>query len=81
MYKRQDRYYLGETGQMATGWFVWDGNWYYADQSGRMQTGWVMDQPGKYYYLNEDGIMAHNVVVDGYWLDDSGQASMDEKIS
>lgn len=67
-----DRYYLGETGQMATGWFVWDGNWYYADQSGKMQTGWVMDQPGKYYYLNEDGIMAHNVMVDGYWLDDSG---------
>lgn len=68
----QDRYYLGENGQMAAGWFVWNGNWYYADETGRVQTGWVMDKPGKYYYLNEDGTMAHDTAVDGYYLDSTG---------
>ncbi len=42
--------------------FVWDDNWYYADKTGAVQTGWIMDQPGKYYYLNEDGTMAHDTV-------------------
>lgn len=67
------RYYLNEeSGMLATGWFVWGDNWYYADKTGAVQTGWVMDQPGKYYYLNEDGTMAHDTVVDGYTLDSRG---------
>lgn len=66
------RYYLSETGAMATGWFVYQDNWYYADKNGVMQTGWIMDQPGKYYYLNEDGTMASDTTVDGYWLDADG---------
>lgn len=68
----QDRYYLNEDGRMSVGWFAYEDNWYYADSDGRMQTGWIMDQPGKYYYLNEDGTMAHDVVVDGYQLDAAG---------
>ena len=67
------RYYLDEeSGMLATGWFVWNENWYYADKSGAIQTGWIMDKPGKYYYLNEDGTMAHDTVVDGYTLDSKG---------
>lgn len=67
------RYYLNEeNGMLATGWFVWGDNWYYADKTGAVQTGWIMDQPGKYYYLNEDGTMAHDTVVDGYTLDSRG---------
>ena len=67
------RYYLDEeNGMLATGWFVWNENWYYADKSGAIQTGWIMDKPGKYYYLNEDGTMAHDTVVDGYTLDSKG---------
>ncbi len=50
------RYYLGETGQLATGWFVWNEQWYYADKTGAMQTGWVMTEPGKYYYMDENGV-------------------------
>lgn len=66
-------YYLDEdNGMLATGWFVWDDNWYYADKTGAVQTGWIMDQPGKYYYLNEDGTMAHDTVVDGYTLNSKG---------
>lgn len=68
----QDRYYLNENGRMSVGWFAYEDNWYYADSDGRMQTGWIMDQPGKYYYLNEDGTMARDAVVDGYQLDAAG---------
>jgi len=57
---------------MATGWFVYGDNWYYADKSGVIQTGWVMDQPGKYYYMYEDGTMAHAIEIEGYWLSSSG---------
>lgn len=67
-----DRYYLKEDGRAATGWFVYGDDWYYADSDGRVQTGWVMDQPGKYYYLKEDGTMAHDMEVDGYWLGSDG---------
>lgn len=67
-----DRYYLKEDGRAATGWFVYGDDWYYADSDGRVQTGWVMDQPGKYYYLKEDGTMAHDTEVDGYWLGSDG---------
>lgn len=68
-----NRYYLSEDdGRMATGWFVWEDHWYYADKSGVLQTGWVMDTPGNYYYLNEDGTMAHDTEVDGYWLGADG---------
>lgn len=66
------RYYLSEDGRVSTGWFVYEDSWYYADSGGRVQTGWVMDQPGKYYYLNEDGTMAYDTVVDGYRLDSGG---------
>lgn len=67
-----DRYFLKEDGRAATGWFVYGDDWYYADSDGRVQTGWVMDQPGKYYYLKEDGTMAHDTEVDGYWLGSDG---------
>ncbi|MGL5437792.1 MAG: hypothetical protein ACRDBO_20825 [Lachnospiraceae bacterium] len=70
-----NRYYLGENGAMSTGWFVYGDNWYYAAKDGAIQTGWIMDLPGKYYYLYEDGTMAHDVEIDGYWLNSSGLRS------
>ncbi len=66
------RYYLGDTGAMATGWFVYNDNWYYANKDGVMQTGWIMDLPGKYYYLYEDGTLAVSTTVDGYQVDAGG---------
>lgn len=55
-----NRYYLGDDGRMATGWFVWNDQWYYADKTGAMQTGWVMTDPGKYYYMDENGVWIQN---------------------
>lgn len=67
------RYYLSDSGAMAVGWFVYAENWYYAGKDGTVLFGcWVMVEPGKYYYLNDDGTMAHDTTVDGYWLDSSG---------
>lgn len=66
------RYYLGEDGRMASGWFVFENNWYYADDEGKIVTGWMMDKPGKYYYLQDDGTMAHDTVIDGYTLNSNG---------
>lgn len=66
------RYYLGTDGKMATGWFVYNEDWYYADSSGEIRTGWLMDKPGKYYYMYEDGTMAHDIEIEGYWLNSSG---------
>ena len=47
---------------MATDWFVWNDNWYYADKTGAMQTGWVMTEPGKYYYMDENGVWKEDAV-------------------
>lgn len=67
------RYYLSETdGRMTTGWIVWNDAWYYMGKDGSMQTGWVMPLPGKYYYLYEDGTMAHDTVIDGYTVGSDG---------
>ena len=57
-----NHYYLGENGQLANGWFVWNDNWYYADKTGAMQTGWVMTEPGKYYYMDENGVWKEDAV-------------------
>jgi glucan-binding YG repeat protein len=66
------RYYLGDDGRMATGWFVYEDQWYYAGKDGELQTGWVMPLPGKYYYLDESGVMLHDTVADGYQLGSDG---------
>lgn len=68
------RYYLSEDGKMATGWFLWADSWYYADPGGKIQTGWVKMKPGEYYYFYGDGRMAHDVTMDGYWIDGAGKS-------
>ncbi len=65
-------YYLDENGIMATGWFYLDDSWYYTDKSGAIQTGWVMPLPGKYYYLYEDGRLATDTWIDGYYVGSDG---------
>ncbi len=67
-----ETYYLDEYGVMATGWFYQNDSWYYANKSGVVQTGWVMPQPGKYYYLYEDGTMAVDTWIDDYYVGSDG---------
>ena len=37
-----------------------------------METGWLQEDNGKWYYLNNDGSMAHDTVIDGYKLGSDG---------
>ena len=57
---------------LHSGWLRWRGGWYYLDPESRvMQTGWrKIDDT--WYYFHEDGSMASNEWVDGYWLSKNG---------
>ena len=57
---------------LHSGWLRWRGGWYYLDPESRvMQTGWRKIE-GTWYYFHEDGSMASNEWVDGYWLSGNG---------
>ena len=66
------RYLDPVSGAMVTGWQLIDDNWYYFETDyGAMVTGWqVID--GKDYYFYDDGAMAHDTVIDGYYVNEDG---------
>lgn len=68
-------YWFDDNTYMATGWRQFsNGAWYYFNpQNGAMVTNkWVTDN-GKSYYLQSDGTMAVNTVIDGtYQVDANG---------
>lgn len=66
-------YYMDTGGAMQHGWLNLAGNWYYLGPAndGAMRVGWQAIN-GNYYYFYEDGIMASNAWVDGYYLDQDG---------
>ncbi|MDO5417380.1 MAG: N-acetylmuramoyl-L-alanine amidase family protein [Lachnospiraceae bacterium] len=67
-------YYLNEQGVMQTGWVQVNQVWYYLNEQGVMQTGWIQTNPGEWYYMNPDGSMAVNTVIDGkYTIDSNGR--------
>lgn len=55
----------------ATNWTQINGQWYYFDSNGYMKTGWINDGEN-WYYLNGDGTMAHDTIIEGYYLNSSG---------
>lgn len=65
-------YYLGDDGAMQKGWAKIDGLWYYFDFNGAMQTGWQKIYGNWYYLDSEDGIMATNTYIDGYYVNADG---------
>lgn len=56
----------------ASCWKKIDGEWYSFDDSGYMRSGEWYQEGDAWYYLNPDGSMAHDTVVDGYTLDSDG---------
>lgn len=68
------RYFAQNGGALKLGWFKVGTDYYYLDPANAaMRTGWIRDTDGIYYYLNSDGKMAHNCVIDGkYQLNGSG---------
>lgn len=74
-------YYIDNCGRMVTGWFKDSkGDWYYLKSDGTMATGWVeYDDDGYWYYCYPGGSMAKDTMVDGYYVNDHGQWTKDEK--
>ena len=70
-------WWYSQGGSYATNWTQIDGQWYYFDSNGYMKTGWVKDN-GNWYYLNGDGTMAHDTIIDGYYLNSNGTISTDQ---
>lgn len=68
-------YYMNPAdGKMMTGWQFINNKWYYLNTAGgEMMTGWMQTSPGTWYYLYQDGGMAANTSVGGYWVDASGK--------
>jgi glucan-binding YG repeat protein len=66
-------YYLDENGVMKKGWVKVQNEWYYMNSTGAMQTGWIKDN-GKDYLLYSNGVMAHDITIYGYKIDNNGVA-------
>lgn len=64
--------YRKADGTIAVGWTLIENNWYYFDSTGEMKTGWLQTTPGKWYYLNESGVMVKDTVIDGYKIGSDG---------
>lgn len=71
-YKKDDSWYFkNSSGKDVTGWNHINEKWYYLGTDGKMETGWFKDN-GNWYYCLSNGEMATNIVVDGYYLNNSG---------
>lgn len=67
-------YYMDENAEMQTGWKQINGLWYYMNPDGDMATGWIQPEPGRWFYLYDNGSMAVSTVIDGvYRVNESGQ--------
>ena len=49
-----------------------DDTWTYTDDDGESVTGWIEDD-GKTYYFDEDGVMAADTWVDNYYVNSEGK--------
>ncbi|AJH01452.1 hypothetical protein LF65_04923 [Clostridium beijerinckii] len=56
-----------------------DGNsfWFYYDSNGDRVTGWIKSN-GYWYYCYGDGTMAHDTMVNGYYVNNDGQWTTEE---
>ena len=63
-------------GKMLTGWYYdhLKRGWYYFNtSSGAMvKNNWISTS-GKWYYLKDDGVMARNTTIGGYYVNDNGE--------
>ena len=65
-------FYSDKNGTPHFGWLKWKGKWYYLESyTGVMKTGWQKVE-ADWYYFKEDGSMASNEWIGGYWLSKDG---------
>ena len=65
-------YYFNDAGVMQTGWLSVDGRTQYVDENGNLLTGWQWIGDKCYFFSYENGDMARDTVVDGYYVDADG---------
>lgn len=66
------RYYLNQpNGDMSVGWTLINNKWYYFEESGLYKTGWI-EYNGLWYYLNTNGEMVTNTIIDGFNINQDG---------
>ena len=65
-------YYFDDSGVMQTGWLSVDGRTQYVDENGNLLTGWQWIGDKCYFFSYENGDMARDTVVDGYYVDADG---------
>lgn len=66
--------YIDENGMPVTGWLVTENGkyHYYFGKDGIMTAGKWLQIDGKWYYFYADGLLAKNIKVDGYEVDENG---------
>ena len=85
--KEGKEYYFGKDGAMKTGWFKrfdedkGTEDWYYAESDGNIKKGWLYYN-NLWYYLTEDGALASNDIIRGYYINKDGvwDKSCDNKV-
>ena len=61
------------SGEMVVGWHLIDNQWYYFSiQDGQMMTGWQKIDGRWYYFYPDNGCMARDTVIDGYYINTEG---------
>ena len=76
--KAKNWYFMNEKGIMETGWLKdKDDKWYYLNtrsdgSKGSMKIGWNKIN-NEWYYLQNDGVLAVNTIIDGYLVGSDGK--------
>ena len=68
----KNRSWVDDKGVVAKDWKEIDGYWYNFGNNGIMKTGWILDLNAKYYYLQENGVMAKNRTIDKFKVGSDG---------
>ena len=72
VYDNGSWYFMSASGAMKTGWVYDNGSWYFMNAAGIMQTGWEYIN-GEYYFFYKDGSMAKDTLINGYYVNNSGE--------
>ncbi|WP_244835209.1 hypothetical protein [Clostridium sp. BJN0001] len=62
-----------DQGNYVTQWKLIDRNWYYFNQNGILQNEKWIKSNNKWYYVDHYGIMPKDMIIDGYYVNKSGE--------
>ena len=65
------RYKYKEGDSYVTGWKYIDNDWYCFNSDGVIRSGWINDN-GNWYFCYAHGQMAHDTIINGYYLNSDG---------